>query len=117
MALIDVKLYYKQLEEQYLNMVTMMNEVDKEYKSGSISQEQFDFLVNQVQKVKENYERISYILFLFNIPKSQKNRKKFKNISTSLSKTYTKSHLDEKSLINENSYVLKEIEKTLSEVK
>ena len=114
MAYIDVKLHYNQIEQQYLQMVEMMNRVDKEYKDNKITQEQFDVLSKQIQVIKSNYERISYIMFLFNIPKSKKNKHKFSSKTNKLEKGYNLLQSDRNTIINENTYVLKEIEKVLN---
>lgn len=114
MAYIDVKLHYNQIEQQYLQMVEMMNRVDKEYKDNKITQEQFDVLSKQIQVIKSNYERISYIMFLFNIPKSKKNKRKFSSKTNKLEKGYNLLQSDRNTIINENTYVLKEIEKVLN---
>lgn len=117
MSYVDVKLYYNQIENQYLKMVDLMNRVDVEYKNGLIPEEQFNQYVEMISKIKDNYERLSYIMFLFNIPKSKDNKKKFAQKTTKLDKGYKLLGVDKKTNINENTYVLQHIENELNKLK
>lgn len=72
MALKHVKEYYFKIQEQYLELLSDVPEYDKALKEGKFTQEQFDNAVKQLEIVKENYERISYIMYLFTLPQRDK---------------------------------------------
>jgi iron uptake system EfeUOB component EfeO/EfeM len=65
MSLKHVKHYYLQCQEQYFDMLNDAKDFDEALKKGLVDQEQFDQAQVLLNKIKENYERLSYIMYLF----------------------------------------------------
>ena len=89
MSVKDVKRYYKQICDQYKEMVEDIKDLEEEAAKGLVKPERIDRLRDQVAPIKINYERWSYMMFLLNQPvkKSKKaryeqqNRKLLKSLS------------------------------------
>lgn len=69
MAKRDVNLYYLQVQNDYFEMLENLKEFKDLAERGSISQEEYTSMLNQVELVRNNYERISYIMLLLNKPR------------------------------------------------
>lgn len=78
MAVRDVKEYYDKVCDQYVEMLDNLKEMQEAYELGNISQEQFENLKKIIEPLKSNYERISWIMYLLNIPQRKKKIKKWK---------------------------------------
>ena len=79
MARKDVLAYYLQQQGIYLRMVATAKKVDDDLKAGLITREERDrlseALAPSIGQIRDNYERLSYIMLLLNEPK-RKSRKK-----------------------------------------
>lgn len=78
MALRDVKDYYFKMLNQYLEMKADLADFEQALKDGFITEEQMQGAFDEVNKVQQNYERLSYIMYLFNLPKRKSKQKKYK---------------------------------------
>ena len=117
MALKHVKEYYLQCQAQYFEMLADAKDFDEALKGGLILQEQFDQAQSLLNVVKENYERLSYIMFLFNKPKNNKKVKKFEKQNASICNYFENSNSKKEDVLLENKNVLTEFKKLISEVK
>ena len=61
--------YFLEVEYQYLEMLDTLKELKELVAEGKVPAETLESEVENVNKLKENYERISYIMFLLNQPK------------------------------------------------
>ena len=114
MALLDVKRYFLEVEGQYLEMYNQVKEFEKLNKEGKLSTEQLEIIKDNVDTMKCNYERLAYVMYLFNLPKSTKKRNKFKK--NDLEDKFEYIGANKRVVIDENSNVLtnlKEIFKNL----
>lgn len=79
MARKDVISYYLQQQSVYLRMVGTAKAVDDDYKKGLIGRDEYERLQERlapsIGQIRDNYERLSYIMLLLNEPK-RKSRKK-----------------------------------------
>lgn len=71
--------YYKQVQDLYFDMVQDTVDFDEALQAGHVSQEQVDQANEMLQRVKDNYDRLSYIIVLLNQPNKKKKLKKHKN--------------------------------------
>jgi hypothetical protein len=78
MAIRDVKEYYFKMLNQYLEMKTDLADFEQALKDGFITEEQMQGAFDEVNKVQQNYERLSYIMYLLNLPKRKSKQKKYK---------------------------------------
>lgn len=94
--------YYLEVEYQYLEMLDTLKELKELVKEGKIDVEAYEKEAANVEKLKENYERISYIMFLLNQP-----RRTSKKLDTDTLRWYNelKNHSKE-AIIDENKDVL-----------
>ena len=117
MALKHVKEYYLQCQQQYFEMLADAKDFDEALKAGLILQDQFDQAQNLLNGVKENYERLSYIMFLFNKPKNRKKEGKFNKQHSSIVNYFDGTNSKKDDVLLENKNVLVEFKKLISEVK
>ena len=68
MARRDVLAYYKQVEDQYFEMLADVKDYEKDHVAGYISDEKYEELLRQIDIVKVNYERLSWIVLLLEYP-------------------------------------------------
>ena len=77
MALKDVKEYYYRVAAQYLEMKDTLAEYDEAAKEGKVTEEQLADVKEDIARIEQNYNRLSYILYLFELPKNSKAKTKF----------------------------------------
>ena len=68
MSIKDVKRYYAQIEQQYFEMNQTAKELNEECAKGNIPQSMVDQAQAMCLPLKQNYERLSYIIYLLNKP-------------------------------------------------
>ena len=119
MALIDVKDYYFKMLQQYLEMKKDMADFDSACKDGYITEEQLEIAKDDFNKVEQNYNRLSFIMYLFTIPRSKKNRKLYKNsqLHSDMLKLFQNLKSDANTVIDENTNLIAHFRKELSELK
>lgn len=82
MARKDVLAYYLQQQDVYLRMVAAASKVDEDLRSGFITREERDrlreALAPSIGQIRDNYERLSYIMLLLNEPKRESRKKAYK---------------------------------------
>ena len=113
MARRDVLIYFKQVEDQYLEMLADVKDYEKDHEAGYISDEKYNELLAQIDIVKVNYERISYIVFLLNAPARDSKKSKYMKQNKKLSGGLANSSLDK--VLNENADALKKIKELLGD--
>ena len=103
MAIKHIKDYYQQVEKLYLELASDLAEMEKDFKNGDCTEEELQNLLIPVNNIKENYERLSYILFLFYQPKKKSKKEKYEMANKDL-KTYFEKQgtVMEKELENES---------------
>lgn len=73
--------YYLEQQQLYFDMVKDIKDVEKDYKDGLIDIERYNQLMEVLQPdieiIKSNYERLSYIVLLLNQPQNKKKEDKF----------------------------------------
>ena len=113
MARKDVLIYFKQVEDQYLEMLEDVKDYDKDHAHGEISDEKYDELMGLIDRVKDNYERIAYIVFLLNAPARDRKKAKYERQNKRVFHGLENSSLYK--VLDENADALKNIKKILKE--
>ena len=72
MAKRDVVMYFLQVQNQYQELLGDVKDLEEALKSKHIEQEQFDLAKKDIDVVKDNYERLAYIMMLLNKPQRKK---------------------------------------------
>lgn len=114
MALKHVKEYFIEVQNQYFEMLKDVSDFDKALKAGEVEQEQFDQAQEILNRVKDNYERLAFILHLFEKPRRDKKHAKY-NKQNPLLATHFKD--DKVRVITENNDALKEFKELLRGIK
>lgn len=75
MGVKHVKDYYDQIGNDYHEMIQTLKDMEEECNNGLVSPERVEQLKKMLEPIKTNYARISYIMFLLNMPnKKEKQR-------------------------------------------
>lgn len=84
MAIKDVRQYYYTMLSQYLEEKQNLADFEAALKDGLISEDQMQEAIETVAKLEENYHRLAYIMYLFDMPnrgsKKQAYVKQYKGI-------------------------------------
>lgn len=119
MALVDLKLYYLKVQEQYFEMLSDSKDFDEALKGGYVTEEQVAQANSMLGRVKENYDRLSYIMLLLNKPKRRNRVNPF--ILSKENKAlvnYCRNNYSTKDLvIDENTNVLQQFKQFVKEYK
>lgn len=78
MAKRDVVNYYMGVQAQYLTMLEEVKDFEEEMRAGRFGEEQFRQAQEEVAKLKENYDRLSYIMLLLNEPSRESKKKGYR---------------------------------------
>lgn len=71
--------YYKQVQDLYFEMLDDVKDFDEALKGGFVTEEQVEQSQMMLNRTKDNYERLSYIILLLNQPVRNKKMKRHKN--------------------------------------
>jgi|GEM_PF-2934479 len=113
MAKRDVVEYFLQVQNEYLELIDNVKEFDNALKQGKVTEEQLLEATSAVNIVKENYDRIAYILILLNKPNR---RSKKEDKSSEQWYKYLKGDSKE-AILDENRDALTDFKKLVREVK
>ena len=115
MSVKHIKKYFDQISNDYLEMIDVIHELEKEVSEKIISQEKLDETLKNVEKLKENYMRWSYMMYLLNMPnKKEKQRVYEKRMKNVLSKIPEKDKIN--NVLNENRSQINTFQKTIKDI-
>ena len=63
MAVRQLKTYYKQVEEMFLELNDDLKEMEEDFKAGKITEDELHNLLLPVKGLKDNYIRLSYVMY------------------------------------------------------
>ena len=87
MSVKDVKRYYDQISEQYLEMLQDIRDLEQEAAENIIEPERIERLKDQIAPIKQNYERWSYMMFLLNRPSRKEKHRRYEQQNKRFLKT------------------------------
>jgi len=105
--------YYCNIENQYLKMKKMCDSFEKQVKEGKGSLETLENVKENTTRLQENYDRISYIVYLLNMPNKEKKVSRYKKQNDKIEKHLSTSNLD--AVKEENRDVLKKLKAIIGE--
>ena len=115
----DLKEYYVNLQRQYKEMTDIAEKVNKEIEEGKVTQEQRDQFESYFMTVKNNYDRVSYIVYLLDLPpkfiQKWKERKLKKDYEKTL-KEFQKKKVTMEDVVSENSEAIAEAAEDLKDL-
>lgn len=117
MALKDVKQYYINMLNQYVEIKNDMSDFEQGLKDGYITEEQLAEAKADVERLKANVDRLTYIMYLFELPNKKAKKIKYKNFNTKLESYFVENGADEQSIIDENKSVIAHFKSEMTNLK
>lgn len=111
----DVINYYIGVQSQYLEMRSDIRDLEQAVKEGRLPLEMLEGRVAEIERLKENYKRVSYIIFLLDEP-NRKGKKEAYRRRNRLVYDYL-ANSDALYIRSENDDVLRELKKLIKETK
>lgn len=109
MSVKDIKNYYDSVANQYLEMVNDLKDFEEAVSNNIIEPERLEQIKKNIEPIKTNYQRLSYIMYLLNLPVKKSKHKKYENQNKKFLKMISKENTQEA--------VKQENEKTLNIIK
>lgn len=78
MSVKAVEKYYKQICDQYNEMIENIHDLEDECSKGLVEPERVERLKEQVSPIKQNYERWTYMMYLLHEPQRKSKHMKYK---------------------------------------
>lgn len=98
--------YYKAMEEQYFELLRETKDMDEAVKNGFLPEDRMNVFMNCVDKLKSNYTRLSYIMYLLDLPNKPSKEKRNARSRESLNKSFQQLNSTQEQVVNENRDVL-----------
>lgn len=94
MAVKHIKEYYNEVCNQYSEMLSEIRDFEKEASQGLIEPERLDQIKESIKPLMNNYQTLSYIMFLLNKPSRKEKEKRYerqnKKLLRKIEKQFTK---------------------------
>lgn len=116
MAYKHVKDYFRKIENMFFECMDDVQEFDKMLKDGKFTYEEFEKAAKQVALIKSNYERLSYIMFLFNKPARKEKSAKYARENKKYTDILKTRKADDESVIEETRNSLDNFKKLYKEL-
>lgn len=113
MAIKDVKKYYYNMQAQYLEMKTDLVDFEQALADGFITEDQLEEAKADVARIENNYNRLTYIMYLLEIPKRDSKRGAHANANKELLKFFEDSKSSEEQVTLENKSTLTHLRQEL----
>lgn len=108
MAVKHIKEYYNEVCNQYSEMLAEIRDFEKEAEKGLIEPERLDQIKESIKPLMNNYQTLSYIMFLLNKPSRKEKHKRYeqqnKKLLSKIEKQFTKD-----GIIEENTETIKKL--------
>ena len=117
MAIRDVKEYYYKVQAQYLEMKADLEDFNEALRAGHITEEQLESAKADIMQLEQNYNRLTYILFLLEQPRRKEKVEAFNNRNESLVNYFKTEQASEEEVIEENKSVLNHLREELKKLK
>lgn len=117
MSIKDLKKYYAQVEQQYFEMNQTAKELNEECAKGNVPQSMVDQAEAMTLPLRQNYERLSYVMYLLNKPNKQSKTSWYRKQNQHV-QTYLKNvRATEEDCYAENADVLKNFKAHIAHIK
>lgn len=108
--------YYKAMEEQYFELLSETKDMDEAVKTGFLPEDRMNIFMNYVDKLKSNYTRLSYIMYLLDLPNKPSKEKRNARSRESLNKSFQQLNSTQEQVVNENRDVLTEFKRYCKDI-
>lgn len=102
MAVKDVKEYYYKLLIQTAEMKADLEDFEKAFKDGYITEDRLDEAKKQVEAIEANFERVGYVMYLLEMPNRPKKAAKWKKQNAKLAQHFQVQKADADAVLDEN---------------
>ena len=117
MAIRDVREYFYTMLAQYLEEKQNLDDFAEALKDGLITEEQMQDAMDNVAVLEENYHRLAYIMYLFNMPNRQTKKRGYIRQHKPILDEFKRLGVDIDSIKDENTDALKHFKVALKELK
>ena len=115
MAKRDVVKYFKEQQEMFLDMVENVKAVDEAFKAGKIEESVANSLKEQINVMRQNYERIAYVMYLLNLPIKEANKEEYIDNNFTIEDYLKQKRADAYSVNKESKKALEELKRIIKE--
>lgn len=115
MSLVDVKIYFKQVENQWFEAKTDLVDFEQALKDGYITEDRLESVKEDFAVIDENYQRLAYIMHLFAIP--NRHSKHLTKADQKLADTLSLAKADTDYVLQENEDALVRLRADIKELK
>ena len=117
MAVKDVKKYYYQMQAQYLEMKADLADFEQALQEGFITEDQLLAAKEEVIRVENNYDRLSYIMYLLEMPNRNSKKTNYAKMNKPVLNFLNLQSATEAEVVEENRSALEQLRKELNKLK
>jgi hypothetical protein len=117
MAIRDVREYFYTMLAQYLEEKQNLEDFATALKDDLITEEQMQDAIDNVANLEENYHRLAYIMYLFNLPNRAAKKTKYIRQHQPILDEFKRLGVDLDSIKEENADALKHFKAALKALK
>jgi len=113
MALRDIRDYYFTMMAQYLELQQDLADFEQAFKDGYITEDKLEEVKTDVARVKENYDRLTYIVYLAELPNRKEKKEKALKGNTLIEEYFKKIGASSDVVFDENKSTIAKIKAEL----
>lgn len=117
MAIRDFNLYLANVQAQVLATKNDLADFEQGLKDGYVTEQQVEDLRAEYQRIDDNYQRLLYVGYLLELPKSKWRKKKFRRKHDDLEIYLDKENATEDKVIKENEIAMELIKNEIAKLK
>lgn len=117
MAIRDFNLYLANVQAQVLATKNDLADFEQGLKDGYVTEQQVEDLRAEYQRLDDNYQRLLYVGYLLELPKSKWRKKRFRRKHDDLEIYLDKANATEDKVIKENEIAMELIKNEIAKLK
>ena len=117
MAIRDFNLYLANVQAQVLATKNDLADFEQGLKDGYVTEQQVEDLRAEYQRMDDNYQRLLYVGYLLELPKSKWRKKRFRKKHDDLEIYLDKANATEDKVIKENEVAMELIKNEIAKLK
>ena len=117
MAIRDFNLYLANVQAQVLATKNDLADFEQGLKDGYVTEQQVENLRAEYQRIDDNYQRLLYVGYLLELPKSKWRKKRFRRKHDDLEIYLDKANATEDKVIKENEVAMELIKNEIAKLK
>ena len=117
MAIRDFNLYLANVQAQVLATKNDLADFEQGLKDGHVTEQQVEDLKAEYQRMDDNYQRLLYVGYLLELPKSKWRKKRFRRKHDDLEIYLDKANATEDKIIKENEIAMELIKNEIAKLK